>query len=232
MFSIFRPTAFVVSLVLVSVGYAQHSDIEISLDGNNLVAEPQVVEGEFGEAPNPANVADEPGFEVEDGIFAAQQILSFQASAIDIGGIVRNLWYWNGDGNVSFGPADDDLTVEHPVSAQSIVLGSAGGATTVPGFFISAADDEGGIHQDLEFVLGKNSPDNGVYLFALQLASPGYIESDPVYFVLGSGIEEERLDMAVDYVASNVVVPEPTTFIALAAALAAIVLRRRKSSLV
>ncbi len=114
------------SVLFLGLAVAQHTDIEIAVENGQLVTSPRVGEGEFGEAPNAPNVADEPGFEAEDGVLPAEYQLSF--NAVDILG--SNLWFWNGVGSVDFGASPAGLTIQHPVVPLSTTLESddAGGA--------------------------------------------------------------------------------------------------------
>lgn len=206
-----------VCFFLGSICRAQHADIEIAVEGGTLVTVPRIGEGEFGEAPNPANVADEPGFEIDDGVFNAGEQLGFNALSLDpdadgpIPG--RNLWYWDGLGAVNFGVSSSDLAIEHPVTSAAISLNSSPGATTIPGFLIGFADSDGGLHQDLEFVLSTNPPAAGVYLFGLEMTSPSYGTSDPLYMVLAYDVDEAVHDAAVDWAADTFNVPEPSALV-------------------
>ena len=209
-----------------------HTDLEIEIEGNSLATDPRVAEGEFGENPTEPNVADEPGFEVDDGVFTANQPLGFDVAATEIGGVARNLWFWNGTGAVAFGAAPHDLVVQHPlVDALNTRLDSSEGASSKPGFQIGQGDDEGGIHQDVEFILvdpdGVDvSPTAGVYLFGLEMSSDGFANSDPAYFVLASGIEEESHELAAIFVETNVV-PEPNSAVSAMIGLLALLGLRR-----
>jgi hypothetical protein len=216
-----RITFAALCLACALPAWAQHSDIEVVIQDGMLVTEPRVGEGEFGEGGNPANFADEPGFEVDDGVFHAGEVLGFNAVAPEISGVSRNLWFWDGTGSVVFGgtpdiPTDHQLKIQHPLLPLNIQLTDATGASTVPGFPIGQADDEGGIHQDLAFLLVDNTmsdilpPANGVYLWGFEMTSPSYQASEPVYFVLGAGVDEATLDLAVDEVARLFNIPEPT----------------------
>jgi hypothetical protein len=214
---------------LAASATAQHSDVGLALEGGVPVIEQQVVEGMFGEAPNPANVADEPGFEAEDGVLLPEEFLSFQAVPISVGGASRNLWYWDGAGDVAFGESPETLSIEHPVSGQTLALSTALPGVVQPGFVIGAADEHGGLHQDLEFVLGSATPASGVYLFALSLQANSIGAVDPVYLVMGAGVEDELLDAAVDYVNASIV-PEPAAVAMLLSAFAWMGLVRRRRS--
>lgn len=196
--------------------FAQHADVEIEIEGNSLVVEQRIAEGEFGENPLEPSVADEPGFEVDDGIFSANQPLSFDVSAIRFGEVARSLWFWDGNAPVDFGASSHDLVIRHPLVADlSVRLDSQDGASEVAGFQFANADPEGGIHQDLEFALvdaaGEplSTPSAGVYLFGMEMASDGFENADPLYLLLASGVDENTHELAVDYVASSLV-PEPS----------------------
>ncbi len=71
------------------------------------------------------------------------------------------------------------------------------------------------MHQDLEFVLADNPPPAGVYLFGLELFGQQpdggtlFDPSEPLYMVLGSGVDEVAIDAAVGWVEQTLVVPEP-----------------------
>ena len=140
-------------VLMASLAQAQHTDIEIEVEAGMLATDPRVGEGEFGEAPNPANVADEPGIEADDGVLMPGDVIGF--NAVDILG--SNLWYWDGTGPVNFGASPTNLTIEHPVTNATAVLDSADSGG-VGGFTIGAADALGGLHQDLDFVLGNMTP--------------------------------------------------------------------------
>jgi hypothetical protein len=218
--------AILLGSVAVSLSYAQHTDVEIEVIDGTLVVESNIAEGEFGEDPNPPNVADEPGFEVDDGNMVAGDELSF--NAVDVLG--KNLWYWDGADitNVDFQDSPHDLAIEHPVVNTSVTLSSASSGG-VAGFLIDMADSEGGLHQDLEFVLDTDPPANGVYLFGLELASDAYASSEPVYFVMASGVEEAVHEAAVDWTNTTFNIPEPIGPMWLAGGLILTILRIRRS---
>lgn len=214
--------------------FAQHLDLEIEIAGDQLTTEPRIAESEFGENPSEPNVADEPGFEVDDGVFIANQPLGFNVSAIEIGGVARNLWYWNGTAPVQFGSAPHELVMQHPlVDLINTRINSLPDALPKTGFQIAQADDEGGIHQDLEFALvdanGMNvQPESGAYLFGLEMTSTGFGDADPTYFVLGSGIDEAAHRLAIDFVATTFAVPEPNASAYVGLALFTLLTGRRR----
>ena len=71
-------------------------------------------------------------------------------------------------------------------------------------------------------------PAAGAYLFGLELTSTGLGDSDPTFFVVASGIEEETHEMAVDYVATAFAVPEPSTIAYIGAGLFALLAWRKR----
>ena len=188
---------------------AQHSDIEIEVEGGRLVTEPRVGEAEFGEAPNPANLADEPGFEVDDGIFQPNEILGFDIVGFDLGGGERHLWYWDGTGAPSFGPSPHALTLESPVTSLNLTIDS-NGSGLLAGFPIDQADADGGVHSHLDFILDGATPADGVYAWAMQMTSPNYLTSEPVFLVIASNVDETVHEMAIDFVTTTMGVPEPS----------------------
>lgn len=213
--------ALIVALVShVPQCWGQHSDIEVQVEQGGLVTIPRIVEGEFGEAPNPPNVADEPGFEIDIGVFQPNEVLGFDVAGLAISGISRHLWYWDGTGPVVFGAtpdaiADHQLSIEHPLLGSSVRLTDVPGAAGLPGFVLMAADATGFGHQDVDYRLVDPSgndlaaPAAGVYLFGLEMTSPAYTSSPPIYFVFGAGVDEVVTDMAIDEVAGIFGVPEP-----------------------
>ncbi len=68
-----------------------------------------------------------------------------------------------------------------------------------------------------------NAPD-GIYLVGLQLTLPGsgLADSDVLYLVYNNGLDEAVHDEAIDWVHTNLVVPEPSSWILMATALASI----------
>ncbi len=197
--------SLILGTCFAALAVAQHSDVEVDVNEGTLTIENRVVEGEFGEAPNPANVADEPGFDAEDGTMVPGATLEFDT--VDLLG--SSLWYWSGSdvASVTFESSPHELTLQHPITNASMTLTSAdsGGQS---GFLVGVADSEGGVHQDID-CLGATPPANGVYLFGLELTSDSYATSEPVYFVLAAGVDELVHEAAVDWVGVTFGVPEP-----------------------
>ena len=219
------PTSILfVCCYLVSICRAQHADIEIEVDGGTLVTVPRIGEGEFGEAPNPANVADEPGFEIDDGVFNTKARTWFQCDSVwTPTEVVQFPVVTSGIGTAWARLTSAKVPLTWPSSIRfpvhSIPLNSAQGATTIPGFLIGVADSAGGLHQDLEFVLSTNPPATGVYLFGMEMTSPSYAASDVLYMVMAHGVNEAVHEAAVNWVADTFRVPEPSSLILLLASL-------------
>ncbi len=212
----------------------QHSDVELIIDGGAVLLSEPVAEGEFGSDLNPPNTTDDPGFAPEGGedtppttTFAPFQQVSFQT--VEIGSMGMNLLFWDGVGSVAFGPSPHTLEISKSVLAVTIDGSSASNG----GFTMFAADADGFFDEHLDFTLQTASPQEGVYLFAMQFASPNASpslrESEPLYFVMASqGLDESVHEAAVDWVATNLV-PEPMALqIGLALAGMMCFLRRRR----
>jgi hypothetical protein len=201
---------------------AQHSDIEIEIEDGNVVSEPRIVEAEFGADLLPAFSLDEPGFEADDGALMPDDVVSIALPTLTIGPASRSIWHWNGLGAPAFGPSPHELKVTHPGTATSIQVNGMDPSVELG---LAVADADGGLHQDLTFALvdaggvGVPAPDDGVYLWATVVKVAGYTDSEPIYWLAGSGVDEAVVETAVDYVATQFgVIPEPTSFALLALA--------------
>ncbi|MEQ8838269.1 MAG: hypothetical protein RID07_15790, partial [Lacipirellulaceae bacterium] len=145
-------TGLVVTLALTATAQDPHghgADVEVAIEGGELVLSTDIVEAEFGSA-FPAlgmNQFDDPGFlaekepplgepSVPDGA-----IFGFDVGLIDFSGTQRSLWFWDGTGAPSFGMAPHELEIADPPSAQSIQIDGSAAAT---GFFFAQSDDQPG----------------------------------------------------------------------------------------
>ncbi len=191
---------------------AQHSDVEVAIEGGAVEVHARVTEGKFGSELNPANTTDDPGFAPEGAedlnpttTFVAGQQLAFET--VNLGSSGLNLWYWNGVGTPAFGASPHDLNIAR-TGAGSIYLSSGNG-----GFTMFAADSQGFFDEHLDYTLNASSPNAGVYVFGMRLsspnASPAVAPSDPVFFVMASqGLDEVIHETAVDFITTSLV-PEP-----------------------
>jgi hypothetical protein len=208
-------SAAALSGVMNEFAAAQHSDIEIEIDGGAVVAVPRLVEAFFGEDLSPPFSLSEPGFEADDGALAPDAAVSIMLPALAIGTETRSLWHWDGMGSPAFGPSPHQLKVTNPGTATSIQVNGVGASAD---FGVGIADMEGGLHQDLVFDLvdaggtGIAAPTNGVYLWGTTVKIPGNADAPPIYWLAGSGVDEAVVEQAVDYAAGVFgVIPEPSS---------------------
>jgi hypothetical protein len=210
---------------------AQHSDLELLDDGGQVGVEPRVAEGEFGEMPDPAYRANEPGLESDPDELATHgeaplpggALVGFDVAAFTLGGSTKSLFYWDGVGGPDFTSlsAPHELKISDATESFSLQFAGTG---PVSGFNFaltadgSGPDSAGFLHHDLNFDLvdaggtGVVSPAPGVYAFATSFRVAGLTNSEPVYWVLAAGVDEAVHEAAVDYISAAVgIVPEPTS---------------------
>ena len=132
-----------------------------------------------------------------------------------VGGMSDDLFFWNGIGPVSFTPANADFRID-----GGDPLGSTAGV--------------GGAFDDHPFLVVDDDSLPGIYLASVHGVVDGFEPSDALYLVMGTeslitpaflGLSQAEFDLlsdeeldealdavidpAVDFVKSNVVVPEP-----------------------
>lgn len=175
--------------------------------------------------------------------------LTFTFQPITVGATTRNLFFWNGSGAVSFAPVGGNvvlgLTKPGGGGWTASISGTASGVQS--GNTIQNTGGGGTVHTHLFASIAKDgaAPDQGFYLYALQLGMTGYTSSDPVYYVFGAldpgALAPQFADLtafetahgqAEAWVDANIVnVPEPATWLSAVAFVAAGMaarLRRRK----
>lgn len=216
-------------------------------------------------APFESEAPGEPGFRAGDQAFlsgtamtpagvytalAGATPLTFTFQPITIAATTRNLFFWNGAGEVSFAPVGGNvvlgLTKPGGGGWTRSISGTSSGVQS--GSTIQTTGAGGTVHTHLFASIAKDgaAPDQGFYLYALQLGMTGYTSSDPVYYVVGA-LDPDALapqfadleafetahGLAESWVDSNIAfVPEPATWLAaavFAAAGMATRLRRRSS---
>lgn len=208
------------TVALAASSALAHDDVEVIVVGGGLyvppTAEGYVFEGEFGEGLNPANFANEPGFDVEDGEFNPGDDLSFN--------VVTDLLYWDG---VAFAavPAGHSLEIANVINSV-VVDGSSGFQN---GFLLGVADGDGGLHTDPDYTLnGPGAPDSlavGAYGLWLEMTSTQYATSNGFIIMLNYGLDEASFEAGVE--AAAALVPEPSSAFLLALAAAGMWIRRR-----
>jgi hypothetical protein len=217
-----RLTAFVAACVLcvADVAFAQHSDIEVTAFNGKLIVAPSaegyVFEGELGETI--PNFGAEPGFEAEDGELQPNTELSFN--------LLSSLLYW--DGTQFTTPANNEQLAISKATFTTLVTPTSGAQ---PGFIFGEADDEGGFHEDLEFLLSRPDSDPntavGAYGLWLEIDSPQYEASNGFILMLNNGLDEEHFEAGV--AAAGQLVPEPASLGLLAtSAVFALAMARRR----
>ncbi|MEM9414420.1 MAG: PEP-CTERM sorting domain-containing protein [Planctomycetota bacterium] len=210
-------------------------------DGTVLNVETQIYEGEFEGPFSGVWTTDEPGFNAlagNTGLPAGYTTLpgstsvTFDANAITIGTDTANLWHWDGTGAVSFSAVAAPTVLEiskSPTAVFSTILD--GSASGVAGFEIETTSADGFLHKHLDFSVyntDDSAPATGFYLWSLTInAGPG-LQTNPLYFVHGLGIDnEDAHEAAIAYVQSDVV-PEPGSALALLAGAGLLAARRRR----
>lgn len=231
---------------MCGIAAAQHSDLELFNDGGQVGVEPRIAESEFGDSPNPAYRADEPGLESDPdelvlhgetplpgGAFVGYELVPFS-----LGGTTKTLFYWDGTGSPDFVSIafPHRLKISDPTESFSFQydnLGLSGGfdfALTADG---SGPDPAGYLHSHLLFDLvdgagvGVASPAAGVYAFATTFRVAGLADSEPVYWVLANGVDEAIHEAAIDYISASVgIVPEPSSLAMVGGLLMTLAMRR------
>lgn len=168
--------------------------------------------------------------------------LTFSFQPVTIGSDSRNLFYWDGNGAVAFAPAANDVALDLTKqggggwtagitgSSAAVIAGNTIQTTTGGG-------SPGTVHTHLFTSIGKAgaAPDQGFYLYSLQLGMTGFAPSEPLYFVYGAldpaALTLEQLEefevahgLAEAWVETNLAaVPEPATLGLVGVALVGIV---------
>ena len=219
-----------VMLLSANVAVA-HSDLELFDDGGQVAVEPRIAEGEFGVSPNPAYRANEPGVESDPDELLLEgrtplpggALVGFDLQLFTMGSVSKSLFYWNGVGSVDFTsvPSPYELKVSDATESFSV---QNDGTTAAAGFNFditadgTGVDPAGFVHHDLIFDLvdaggtGIASPAAGIYAFSTTSRVAGLTDSEPVFYVMATGVDELVHETAIKYVAiGQGIIPEPTT---------------------
>ena len=211
-----------------------HSDIEVGVEAGKLTTEStlqllsdgsSVYESEFGESVLEPYGSDEPGFEVDDGVFTSGQTLAFQ--------VASPLQFWDGSSWLAATPGSESISIFDNVGNTTTVTDSGVSGTLIG--TIDAADIDGGIHTHVEFEI-NNTAATGSYLLELQLlgfqtsalTTQAYTASDSFFIVFNWGQSEEDFETSVDALGVTAV-PVPGAAVLMLSALSALVFGRRIS---
>lgn len=154
-------------------------------------------------AVSPANVPD--------GYFALPPSTSlyFDMMAVSVGGqSVSNLWYWNGQGAVSFQPATGVQFTLSVGNTSATVNGAAAGVTGVK---LQDTSATGSAHRHPSYQLtstGSEAPSEGLYLIAQEVRMPGLMNSIPYYTLfVTSAISDTEYVSAQNWAKASLTVP-------------------------
>lgn len=175
--------------------------------------------------------------------------LTFSFLPMSIDAATRNLYYWSGTGSVAFTPAAANvslgLTKQGGGGWTAGITGTSAGV--IPGNAIqvtSAGVSAGTVHTHLFTSIGQagGTPDQGFYLYSLQLGMTGLQSSEPLYFVYGA-LNPDALSpteltdfevahgLAEVWVENNLAaVPEPAGYALLGLGLAAVAAISRRAA--
>jgi len=215
-----------VAMLLVAVfaapGLAVHADIEVDVEGGQLIVE----DGPFFEGPLESDFnldgtswrGTEPGFDAE-GTLSSNETITFN--------VTGPLLHWDGAAwSPDSIPAFHQLTFRTPLSAGTLTID--GLTAFANGFTIDTADGNGDLHQHLVFDLNRG--DGGVvtrgdaYAVQLQLDSQVNEASDTFFIALNNGMDESTFDAAFSQL------PEPASFLVVGAGAVLVLSRRGRSA--
>jgi hypothetical protein len=179
-------------------------ELGASLTGEFFASDPGVYH------PNRSNPESISAYPSSAGGLQPGDMLHLFERDFSVGGIVDDLFYWNGVGAVSFAPAAANFRIE-----DGDPLGTTAGA--------------GGSFDYHAILFVDSDALPGIYLVSVYGVVDGFDPSDPVYLVMSTGEEfEEAHELAVEWVEATFVVPEPATLWLMAFACGSIVATHRR----
>ena len=203
----------------VSFSYAQHSDIWLTLIGNQV--SPSEVNSEtnspvaidlttgrflysanLGTFSNP-NTTDNPGFQSLANSFNPNDYIYYRA--------VGSLWFWNGQAWVNNVNDQERIRIRDVVYSNSFV--TADGVSNPEGA-IAQINGNGSIHQHIDFFienLSSSDPATGAYMIDIEIFAtntPGgsletHLSSDPVRIAFNYQMSETEFNDAIDALTSQ-----------------------------
>ncbi len=219
-----------VAVVMVSTGFAQHSDIFVYQRDGQLVTTDGVAERRvfsnlfdffghpFGNTSLPrAFVGDDPGFQTNSSPIAGTSVLPageiLSGDFLPFGfpdGATGNVLHWDLSGDVDFGaiPTGHFFGVTDVSDDDSFVLD--GGGQPEEGVLLGLVNSANVIHEHAAWRLDdgdgdpETDPAGGVYLMVMQLHVNGVESSDPFAVLLNStDISVAQQNLATAWVEDN-----------------------------
>lgn len=188
---------------------------------NGELEEARVFSGQFDDDDD--YVVNNPGWGTPPGLLPGASFLfwDFLPMTLDVDGspLTSTLLYWDAAGAVDFGAAPSGH--ELWLAGGSGFAIADGGDEMVPGGAIAQSANSGYVHEHHDFFLddsdgnSQTTPDDGIYLVAMQLRMTGLETSKPFYMVWATpGVELlPAIDAAMAWVEPRVdtLVPIPLT---------------------
>ena len=184
---------------LVATAGAQHSDIVLQLDGNQLVTfngvtgeAARIFTGELGEQSVPG-WTDDPGY--ASSVLAGSSRVGFE--------VVDVLYYWDGT-QFTLPPANESMDIDYAGVLHVNVSG-----TTVPdptGFDFAVADSSGHVHAHVEYLVRYEDYDpgdpftnpisDGAYVMLEQVTSSVHDNSRTYAIVFNQNLSSDDFEFA------------------------------------
>ena len=158
---------------------------------------------------------DDPGFVAGSAPTGLDELpgsveVSIEFLPFDFGSGLGNLFHWDGMGVVDFGavPNNHSLYITDGNNAETSLDGFP---LAVDGGLVSVTDEQGGIHDHIQFRLDDNDnrestePRRGIYLFSAQLGVNGLTSSHPFAIGLSSpDVPRSVEDQAVAWIETSI----------------------------